>query len=312
LLDFSCKDRVLRTSSCEALVVADTEYLLVVLTRRFVMTIDKTTDTLSQLQELYRTSPQEVRGHSFSPAHARKCFRRYVDFVSAVAPAGCRILDVGCGSGWSSNLLAEKGYSVAGVDLDANAFEPAETQDCRFYAGSVMELPFPDNSFDVVTSYQMLEHVPDPELALREMLRVLKPGGKFCLVGPNCISIGVSLKTIFIYVWRNRPLSTILFRRVGMQRHPNGNTLPEAVLILLINCIRLSKKLLFPGVSFTMRKPDLTPPFHGDNDACYLCNPIDISRYLSQENCKILSNSKPGRFPGSYLLAGGTYIVASK
>lgn len=61
-----------------------------------------------------------------------------------------------------------------------------------------------------------------------------------------------------------------------------------------------------------MREPDLTPPFHGDNDACYLCNPIDISRYLHQNRCDILVNGKPGRFPGARLIAGGTYIVARK
>lgn len=276
------------------------------------MTTDKAIDTLEQLQELYKTSHKEVRGHSFSPERAKEYFKQYVDFVSAAAPEGGNILDVGCGSGWSSYLLAERGYSVSGVDLDTNAFEPTETQDCRFFAGSVLELPFPDNSFDLVTSYQMLEHVPDPELGLQEMLRVLKPGGVFCLVGPNGISIGVSLKTIFMYVWRNRPLPTIFLRLPGMQRHPNGNTLPEAVLILLVNFFRLGKKLLSSGVSFTMRQPDLTPPFHGDNDACYLCNPIDISRYLSNTNCQVLLNGKPGRFPGSYLFAGGTYVVAKK
>lgn len=276
------------------------------------MTTDKAVDTLDQLQELYKTSPNEVRSHSFDAERARTYFHRYVEFVSDIAPKDGKILDVGCGSGWSSSLLAEKGFFVSGVDLDANAFEPVETENCRFHAGSVMELPFPDNSFDIVTSYQMLEHVPDPELGLQEMLRVLKPGGKFCLIGPNCISIGVSLKTIFLYVWKNRPVSTILFRRSGMQRHPNGNTLPEAILILLINILRVAGKILSPNVSFTMREPDLTPPFHGDNDACYLCNPIDVSRYLSKKNCKIISNGKPGRFPGSFILAGGTYVVARK
>lgn len=211
------------------------------------MTVDKATNTLSQLQELYKTSPNEVRGHSFSIDRAKEYFKRYVDFVSDAASEGCNILDVGCGSGWSSFLLAEKGYSVSGVDLDSNAFEPSETQDCRFYAGSVMELPFPDNTFDIVTSYQMLEHVPNPELGLQEMLRVLKPGGKFCLVGPNSISLGISLKTMFMYVWRDRPLLHSFFRQPGMQHHPNGNTFPEATIILFLNIARIAKKFSCPA-----------------------------------------------------------------
>jgi SAM-dependent methyltransferase len=108
--------------------------------------------------------------------------------VAAVAPAGGRVLDVGCGPGHLANRLArDHGLEVTGLDLDpamierarANA-EPAVAAECQptFVVGGVAALPFPEGSFDLVVSTLSMHHWADATAGLAEIGRVLRPGGR--------------------------------------------------------------------------------------------------------------------------------------
>ncbi|MCU0493049.1 MAG: methyltransferase domain-containing protein [Chloroflexaceae bacterium] len=93
------------------------------------------------------------------------------------------ILDAGCGTGGDGLFLRRYG-TVVGMDLAAEAAELGWPRlPGRFSRGSVLALPFADNSFDLVTSFDVLYHrgVPDEGLALREVRRVLKPGGRLLI-----------------------------------------------------------------------------------------------------------------------------------
>ncbi|MFW6358014.1 MAG: methyltransferase domain-containing protein [Chroococcales cyanobacterium] len=100
------------------------------------------------------------------------------------------ILDVGCGIGGSSLYLAEKfSASAQGITLSpiqaARARERAAaaglTQNVSFQVANALEMPFEDNSFDLVWSLESGEHMPDKEKFLAECYRVLKPGGTFLM-----------------------------------------------------------------------------------------------------------------------------------
>jgi hypothetical protein len=126
-----------------------------------------------------------------------------------------------------------------------------------------------------------------------KMLRVTKPGGTLSIVSPNLLSILASLRGVTLYAWRNRPLKTTLFRSPGMPRRPGGNTLPEIVVTFWVKCFRLTAKLLSQKPHFSMREPDLNPPFHADNDACHVCNPVDLVRFFRSKDCQVLQNGNP-------------------
>jgi len=269
--------------------------------------------TSDKLQDLYR-SAEGVRGHfDNDEQRATLYFQRYVDFVTRSAPLHSHpvLLDIGCGAGWSSYSFAKRGYQVTGVDLNQKAFEPPSADGLTLREASVLDLPFGDASFDVVTCYQTLEHVPDPRAALLQMFRVCKPGGVLCVVGPNLVSIGQSLKGLF-FACQNRPLRRIFLRAPGMPRHPYGNTLWEAVKSVPLSLGRVILKTLASEPDFSMRQPDLVPPFFADNDACYLCNPIDLVKFLPKNGCRIVQNGAYGRPPFTASLAGGTWIAACK
>ncbi|MBC8106114.1 MAG: class I SAM-dependent methyltransferase [Anaerolineae bacterium] len=267
----------------------------------------------AQLQSMYRQQHAGVRGSNYDRAGAERLFEKYFRFIGEFVPAGTRLLDVGCGAGWTSLLLSERGYSITGIDLNAAGFEPAPRgRELQFVAGSAQAIPFVDGSFDVAASYAALEHMPDPQAALSEMLRVVRPGGAVIVVSPNILCPINGLRGVLIHSWRNRPVRRIFLRAPDMPRHPSGNTLPESAYSIVRDSARLVAKLLRRGYSFSFREPDLRPPFHADNDACYLCNPIDIVRYYRSRGCTIMRDGYLGRPRWTSLLASGTFVAVRK
>lgn len=110
-----------------------------------------------------------------------------------LAGQGGHLVDFGCGNGAQTLLLAPHFERVTGVDVDPD-FLAAFVRDIRTrdLAGRVSgvllaagRIPLPDASADVVTSFTVLEHVPDERAALAEMRRVLKPGGRLIVSVPN-------------------------------------------------------------------------------------------------------------------------------
>ena len=105
-----------------------------------------------------------------------------------VSPAS-EILDVGCGSGWAARLLAERsgGGHVIGIDVSDEMVRVAREQsinlpNVEFQVASAESLPFPDNTFTHAFSMESLYYYADIAKALREIARVLKPGGVFVTV----------------------------------------------------------------------------------------------------------------------------------
>ena len=93
--------------------------------------------------------------------------------------SGMRVLDVCCGPGMLAAAAAARGADAVGIDFAANVVEQARTlvPEVRFEQGDAEALPFPDDSFDAVLCGYGVIHVPNPEQALKEMARAVRPGG---------------------------------------------------------------------------------------------------------------------------------------
>ena len=99
--------------------------------------------------------------------------------------AGKTVLDVGCAGGFMSEALDARGAAVTGIDPAEDAIAAAQahaqqgSRDIRYDVGVGEALPYADESFDAVVCVDVLEHVADLEQVIREIARVLKPGGLF-------------------------------------------------------------------------------------------------------------------------------------
>jgi SAM-dependent methyltransferase len=99
-------------------------------------------------------------------------------------PARARILDAGCGSGRNMVELARHG-TVTGVELSEASVELARARGAgEVIAGSVLEMPFEAGSFDLAASLDVIEHLEDDLGALRELRRVVTPGGSLLITVP--------------------------------------------------------------------------------------------------------------------------------
>src|SRR5688572_11785909 len=103
-----------------------------------------------------------------------------------------RILDVGCGDGFYLHLLSNLGIPLKlyGSDFDQNALKSAKivlkNYRITLKPGDLMKkLPFNDNYFDKIVMSEVVEHLPQDVKGLKEVKRVLKPGGTVCITVPN-------------------------------------------------------------------------------------------------------------------------------
>ena len=128
-------------------------------------------------------------------------------------PSG-KLLEVGCGMGTDSIQLAREGFDVHGVDLTENAIDLAQKrfslyeQKGSFQVGDAENLPFDDDTFDIVYSFGVLHHTPDTQKSIDEVYRVLKPGGLAVIMLYNTASFNYVIHRIlnapFDGNWKDR------------------------------------------------------------------------------------------------------------
>ncbi|KAB2912459.1 MAG: class I SAM-dependent methyltransferase [Hyphomicrobiaceae bacterium] len=138
-------------------------------------------EALPELPEAYRRWRASRLGQTTDALEERL-------ILELAAPVqGLRVLDVGCGDAMLLTALAGKGASATGVDASpamlsgGRAKAKAAGLDIAFVGGDAEALPFPDAAFDTATAIAVLCFVPDAERAVREIARVLRPGGRLVI-----------------------------------------------------------------------------------------------------------------------------------
>jgi len=99
-------------------------------------------------------------------------------------------LEIGCGGGESLKMFADWGWQTEGLDFDQAAVANARAKGLQVRHGDLFSCNYEADSFDVIYSSHVLEHVPAPGKLLEECLRILKPGGRCVMLTPNAASIG--------------------------------------------------------------------------------------------------------------------------
>jgi len=242
-------------------------------------------------------------------SHDESAYQEYISFVRRFAGKQDRVLDIGCGTGLAAFMLSKEAGSVTSVDISPIfikiAKEKRQAPNLEFKCADILSLPFPDGSFDIVSSFLMLEHIYDVPRALSEMVRVAKPGGLVIVLSPNLLS---PFNEIYNLI---DAFSLKENRRRWQKRH---NPLKSAYLAIYNTVLLLSKKLS-REVNFIYRLPILEDRFDmiPDNDAVYLSNPIDLKRWFTKKGLNLVKYQHETRWGSIFpSFATGIHIVVRK
>lgn len=139
------------------------------------------------------SAPLEFTGERFTPECVREMWYEHLHRYAFAVPMarGRRVLDAACGEGYGSRLLAGSAAEVTGVDIDAASIAHARerygsTASLKFETGDATALDaFADASFDLIVSFETLEHVLEQERMLAGFRRLLAPGGVLLISSPD-------------------------------------------------------------------------------------------------------------------------------
>lgn len=141
---------------------------------------------------------------------------RLAEFVDLYGLKDKKVLEVGSGQGSLQDLVDD----YTGLDISAAA---ASKYHKKFVVASATAMPFADNTFDAVWTVWVVEHIPEPERALREMRRVLKPGGKLMLYvawnADSWLADGFDVRPYSDFNWKGKAVkASLLVRNTGYFR----------------------------------------------------------------------------------------------
>ena len=121
--------------------------------------------------------------HEPTLAHLESIRKHELDTVLGLMPSNCRLLEIGAGTGWQARAFKDHGYDVSAIDLPSSNYRENRVVPIMDYDGQ--NIPFADNTFDIVFSSNALEHIPHIYEFQKEIHRVLKPGGVAVHVIPS-------------------------------------------------------------------------------------------------------------------------------
>ncbi len=157
------------------------------------------------------------------PSFLRRLDRRYGlhkrcrEVIRRVGGPG-HLLDVGCATGVFLDGMRQRGWTVAGIEVNAEAARYAQKRlGLEVFVGELEEAGYPDAGFDVVTLWDVLEHVRDPRRTLEEIARILQPSGLLVLSLPNPDCLEARLFGLYWAGW-DVPRHLYIFSRSVLER----------------------------------------------------------------------------------------------
>ncbi|MSU04778.1 MAG: class I SAM-dependent methyltransferase [Pedosphaera sp.] len=200
----------------------------------------------------------------------------YAKYADTLKPDefGGRVLDVGCGVGQVVNRLTQAGAEAFGVDVSEPSIAKARqfSTRCHVYNGS--QLPFDEGYFASAGALNVLEHVEEPEAFIKEVVRVVRPGGKVLISSPNFLRFA-GFRDYHVHM-RGIRQKWLNFRRQLAKRRQIGRE-PEKV-------------------RFDRLTPVVKTPFTPDDDAIIATHGLEISFFLERNGCELLQVSTTDRY----------------
>lgn len=136
----------------------------------------------------YRTSKEKLIW-DYSETKEKLFYRPLLNKIASIIDPE-RLLDIGCSNGAFVYAALHCGWDAYGIELNRESVQFARKHGLKVYIGEISEQSFPSDYFSAITLWQVIEHLSNPRAVLREVVRILKPGGVLAISTPNIGSIG--------------------------------------------------------------------------------------------------------------------------
>lgn len=211
-------------------------------------------------------------------ANIRKTFERRLKRVERFVSPG-RVLDVGCATGFFLAQAHQRGWQVQGLDISNFAIDYVRNRfGFEAQCGSLLDQDLPPESFDLITLWDVIEHVPDPKAYVARIAALLKPGGVFALATPDIDSlparltgkrwVGYKLSEEHVYYFAPKTLKRLL-DDAGMDVVDSYHVGKYVTLNLFLNRLNMYTPLLARIGMWAEQR------FHLSDRSLYV-NPFDI------------------------------------
>lgn len=195
-----------------------------------------------------------------------------------------RALDIGAAAGGNTRVLQAHGWQTVALEYDESGAALAKSRGLDVLRGDATQLPFPDDHFDLAISYDVLEHIEDDETVVREIRRVLKPGGQVLIAvpadprlwSPHDVAVNHvrrytrdSLSTLFeeagfqldhVRFWNVLMRPALAWKRKRPNQGSDIEDVPKALNLLLGAVVAMERVLpvgRLPGVSLMLRATNM-------------------------------------------------------
>jgi len=138
--------------------------------------------------------------------------------IESIRLGKCRCIEIGCSTGINTNFLATYCKECVGIDIDIDAVLFARSNSdpsTQFLIGDAIRVPFTDNSCDIVICNHVYEHVPDSQLLMKEIFRILRPGGICYFAAGNKYSIIEGHYKLPFLSWLPKSMAHVYLKLTG-------------------------------------------------------------------------------------------------
>ncbi len=233
------------------------------------------------LTDFYSNKPVEYGCYD----HRAGEYQRYAELISRFASPKGKHLELGCGDWQIPQAIANQGFEeVIGCDFFSddylNAYRSKLTsENVQLVRYDGLNIPYPDNYFDTVSSLCVIEHIVDVEDVLNQMHRVLKPNGLLIIKCPNWSGINNpvrALQSLTRHRHRYWQYETVLdgffgfFRSIGWYLEARFSANPRWIMVY--------PRMKNGAIDFQS----------GDDDVVHLCQPISFKKYFEQKGYELI------------------------
>jgi ubiquinone/menaquinone biosynthesis C-methylase UbiE len=233
------------------------------------------------LAEFYSNKPVEYGRYD----HRAGEYKRYAELIAEFSPVKGKHLELGCGDWQIPQAIANQGFQeVIGCDFFSddylNAYRSKLTsENVQLVRYDGLNIPYPDNYFDTVSSLCVMEHIVDVEDVLNQMDRVLKPNGLLIIKCPNWSGI-------------NNPVRALQYLTRYKSRYWQYETIPDALFGFFRSIGWYLEALLSSQPKWILVYPRMKDGKiyfqSGDDDVVHLCQPISFKKYFERKGYRLL------------------------